>query len=609
MRRIAHIVILVCVVLIAVASAHAQAAAPPAQAPNDVGYVLNQYQQTSQGWSAAMDKYAKRLFGLLAALEFAWAMFILSRENDLGGYLLGLTRRVLWIGFFWALLLNGQTWIPGIVNSFVNIGTTVGNVPQGVSPGDIMAQGLKIVANVLTPAGSNWTLLTNIGGTLVTVLSAFTVVVSYCILVFQYVVTKVESFVVLGAGYIFLGFGGSRWTAPYTERYISLAVNTGVRLMIIYLLIGLANTFSNRWIADTATLTVSPGGALKLLGILSGMIVFVAVCWMVPKIVGSVMSGSLGLGASDIMGTAMAGVGAAATAAAAVATGGAALGLTGGAAAIAGGTTRAATSTAGTVSNGVQGASGKGSGGSPPAPPSGGGPKTPPPSPPASPGRSPSPSTTPSSPAPVTARNGTMPNAPAGEAEAAKNGASPVSEAPSTAAVPAATLQSASPVSSPASVVSSGGPVIQPTIAQAVSSPTAMTTPASMPQQITSAPSELGGGSSNAASPNAAATSSRTGAVPPPTAKPADAQTAAPGVPGAPQSATPNPILTQPAAQAAPDTTGNSGGASKNESWAQRQRSMAQNIRSARDTMYRIRPPHDGAGHHATPQLHIGQGE
>ena len=48
-----------------------------------------------------------------------------------------------------------------------------------------------------------------------------------------------------------LGFGGSRWTSPYFERYISLAVSTGVRLMLmpIYLMLGVFKTVSNNWIA------------------------------------------------------------------------------------------------------------------------------------------------------------------------------------------------------------------------------------------------------------------------------------------------------------------------------------------------------------------------
>ena len=72
---------------------------------------------------------------------------------------------------------------------------------------------------------------------------------SYIIITLHYVVTKLEAIIVMSAGYIFLGFGGSRWTSPYFERYISLAISTGVRLMLIYLMLGVFKTVSQNWIA------------------------------------------------------------------------------------------------------------------------------------------------------------------------------------------------------------------------------------------------------------------------------------------------------------------------------------------------------------------------
>src|SRR4029077_18509488 len=74
----------------------------------------------------------------------------------------------------------------------------------------------------------------------------------------QLVVTLVESYLVVGAGFIFLGFGGSRWTAPYVERYISLAVSTGVKVMVLYLLLGAGLTLTNGWVAAARAI---PGGA------------------------------------------------------------------------------------------------------------------------------------------------------------------------------------------------------------------------------------------------------------------------------------------------------------------------------------------------------------
>ena len=76
------------------------------------------------------------------------------------------------------------------------------------------------------------------GSSLALVFAALIIVLSYGIITLQFIVAMVESYIIVAAGFIFIGFGGSRWTVPYTERYIGLAVSTGVKIMLLYLLIG-----------------------------------------------------------------------------------------------------------------------------------------------------------------------------------------------------------------------------------------------------------------------------------------------------------------------------------------------------------------------------------
>src|SRR5260370_6047762 len=130
----------------------------------------------------------------------------------------------------------------------------------------------------------------------------------------------------MSAGYIFLGFGGSRWTSSYFERYISLAVSTGVRLMLIYLMLGVFKTVSNTWIATMNGYTADEP-LCQIFPTLMSMVLFAFAAWMIPKMAGSIAAGTLGMGGGDLVGMA-AEIGkgvalGAATVAAAVATGGA----------------------------------------------------------------------------------------------------------------------------------------------------------------------------------------------------------------------------------------------------------------------------------------------
>jgi len=376
--------------LLVVAVAFASASTAHAQAPVDVGGTFQQIEQAANAWIPAIMQEASFLFYVLALLDFAWGAPQLLREHDFNGLFLSLIKKLLVVSFFYAVLINGQVWIPAIVNSFAQLGATAAGVSVAQNPSDIMSQGLQIVSDLFTKVSST-SLLTEPGGAITTILAACIVLASYIIITLHYVVTKLEAIIVMSAGYIFLGFGGSRWTSPYFERYISLAVSTGVRLMLIYLMLGAFKTISNNWIATMNGYTADQP-ITQIFPTLMSMLLFAFASWMIPKMAASIASGTLGTGAADLVGMGAEIGKAAALGAATVAV----VAATGGAGAVAGGAL-AATETAGAM-GGAEAASGAASavGGvgeaavetaSAPAPPvpaaeAAGSPSSPPPPPP-----------------------------------------------------------------------------------------------------------------------------------------------------------------------------------------------------------------------------------
>ena len=289
-------------VLSVVAVVFASAIAAQAQTPVDVGGTFQQIGQAANAWIPAIMHEAAFLFYVLATLDFAWSAPSFLRESDFTGLFLSLIKKLLVISFFYAVLINGQVWIPAIVNSFAQLGATAAGVPLAQNPSDIMTQGIQIVSDLFTKVSST-DLLTQPGGAITTILAACIVLASYVIITLHYVVTKLEAIIVMSAGYIFLGFGGSRWTAPYFERYISLAVSTGVRLMLIYLMLGVFKTISNNWIATMNGYTADQP-ITQIFPTLMSMLLFAFASWMVPKMAGSIASGTLGMGGGDLVGMA-----------------------------------------------------------------------------------------------------------------------------------------------------------------------------------------------------------------------------------------------------------------------------------------------------------------
>ena len=277
--------------------------------------ILNQYQSVRTMWLTTAAGYANRLFGILALIEFAWTGLILVLDKtDLQGWTSALIRRMMFVGAFFALLQFGTTWIPAIIDSFVRVGQQASGL-AALSPSEILARGLQITGKLLVGAAeSGW--LAAFGTALCMVFAALLSFLAFLGLAIQFVVATVESYLVIGAGFLFLGFGGSRWTAPYVERYIAYAVSVGVKIMIIYLLIGAGFILSAGWVTAAGNIALSTQPAIDALDIAAAAVILLMICWHAPKLAAAILGGSPAFTGGD-----------------AVATGGA---LLGGAAAVAG---------------------------------------------------------------------------------------------------------------------------------------------------------------------------------------------------------------------------------------------------------------------------------
>lgn len=255
------------------------------------------------------------------------------------------------ISFFAVILANGTFWMGAISASFIKIGQAASGT-NVVTPAQIIGDGFSMAGILLQWATKSATTigLTSVAP-LVPVMFALIVAImllaGYAIVAINFVVTTIEGFVVIGAGYIFLGFGGSQWTRPYVERYIALAVSLGARLMILYMIVGLGHTFATQWVAilnnmTTLDVLADPTNAfMNMCGILCGAATYAGVAVLAPRLVGSIMSGSLSFSGNEALSMGSGAALGAAAVLAAVPTGGGSLAAAGGAGTLAAGSTGA----------------------------------------------------------------------------------------------------------------------------------------------------------------------------------------------------------------------------------------------------------------------------
>lgn len=282
-------------------------------------------------WYSAIRGYAERLFWLLVLVDFGWTGVIYVLEkNDIAEIVTSLVKKTFTIGFFWGLLKFSDSWIPAIINSFRQIGTTVGKV-SSVTPDGIASTGFEL-------AKGAFVIMRNLGtfDAIVVVfpvtLVAIVTFLAFLFVAAQLLVTLVESYIAVGGGVILLGFGGSRWTTDFATKYLQYSVGTGLKLMIIYLIVGTGQTLFDSLMLDPNNLIETTLAAM------GSALVYAYLAIQVPQIASSMMSGSPSMTAGSLAGTAItlgaaiagAGAATAATAASAGAGGvGAAAGATG----------------------------------------------------------------------------------------------------------------------------------------------------------------------------------------------------------------------------------------------------------------------------------------
>jgi type IV secretion system protein TrbL len=299
-----------CVPLLLPSSGLAQG---PLNAPSQI---IQQYQQAQNNWLAAVFPSAQRLFFLLALLEVSWTLTLVVLErSDFHALASTLVRKIMWIGIFYALLMSpfvsyGGTgpafWIRSIITSFGILGQRAAGTTS-LSPSGVLATGANIAGN-LWGAASNAGFFAHPGPAFALTLATFTTFLAYVIITIQFVAALVESYIVIMAGFIFLGFGGSRWTTPYAERYVGLAVAIGTKLMVLYLLIGVGMQISGQpgppptgWMAAAAQVSNSQTPAMSAFDIMGACLIFMALCWMSPKLISSVIGGAPAFSGGDLL--------------------------------------------------------------------------------------------------------------------------------------------------------------------------------------------------------------------------------------------------------------------------------------------------------------------
>ena len=258
-------------------------AAPPFSAADTI---TDAFQKHAREWESALNRIAISLFWLLVAIDLAWsAGRLIIRGADIGEWLSELLSQILIIGFFYALLEHSAEWARLIIGGFqkaADQAAAASGVQGGSRPSDIFNAGV-FVAGKIWEATSIFNPL-SVG----LVIAAIIVIICFAFMAAFMVVALVETYIVISAGVLFMGFGGSRWTKTYAVNMLHYSVAAGAKLFVAQLIAALAQQLFK----DINWLSFNFGASSYDTIVIIGLsIMLFVLMWTVPGIAQGVVKG------------------------------------------------------------------------------------------------------------------------------------------------------------------------------------------------------------------------------------------------------------------------------------------------------------------------------
>ena len=206
------------------------------------------------------------------------------RGAEFGEWAAELVNQILFIGFFLALLQNAPAWAAAIVNSFRTAANQAVAASGGTgmfAPSDVFSVGLALASKITDEAS-----IFQPAASIVMVLFALVLIVCFAIIAALLIVALVESYIVVSAGVLFMGFGGSKWTKDFALKILVYAVSVGAKLFVMQLLIGLGQQVFNALASNFETRSVD------ILVVIGSAIVMVALTWFLPELIQGMVNGT-----------------------------------------------------------------------------------------------------------------------------------------------------------------------------------------------------------------------------------------------------------------------------------------------------------------------------
>lgn len=249
----------------------------------------------------ALQPHAFELVCVLAIIDFCtiWALYDGQMRLSL------VISKVMKVGFFLLLIVNWNTINDAILKSFEIAGSVAAGLePTGEwnTPSNILTMGFKVCTDILSDFHKT-SIIENggIARLFIDLLAMIITLASFFFISLQVLITKIEFYIFSSLGIILLPFGAIRFTSFLFQRVVSGVFAFGIKLMVMFFLLGLFNSVSDTLINIPVPGEADDGNFAAMLKIALSYATLAFLVWKLPNIAASMMNGQPSMEAGDVV--------------------------------------------------------------------------------------------------------------------------------------------------------------------------------------------------------------------------------------------------------------------------------------------------------------------
>lgn len=275
--------------------------------------VVKEFEERIGSMKDGLIVYAKRLFGILALIQFTYnmGMLAINGKTDMQSFASVLLRQIMIIGIFYFLLSHGPSIFKDIIDSFSKAAATSGNFSEELDPTGIYTAGSTLALKLqnldwVTP--DLFASDTNDRAQIYVSLLCFLLTTSFATIAAIYTLIMIKGYFICTSGMLFLGFGGSEWSNDVAKSTLKAVFSIGAETFVILVIASIANTFVKEW-SNRITDDMTRAQFVIACGPISTMtFILAALATSVPGMAAGLISGSaIGSGGTGTVASAAAG--------------------------------------------------------------------------------------------------------------------------------------------------------------------------------------------------------------------------------------------------------------------------------------------------------------